>query len=119
MSEEQVSFLYAIVTDQNAKQEHLDRWLVPALRQVDYGEIADVIVKLRAELAQAREALLNALTAMEKVATPNDCWEYATEYGPYGSHYVVKWTDSGTPEYILENAIAVARAILPKEADDL
>lgn len=70
------------------------------------------IKSLQAELQRAREALGLAATAMERIAAPNGCWEYTTEYGPYGSYYGVKWTDDDTPEYILENAIVAARAAL-------
>jgi hypothetical protein len=62
MSEEQVSFLHALCVDCAATHDHFDRWLIPSLRQVDYGEIASVIVKMHdiindqaAEVARQRE----------------------------------------------------------------
>ena len=83
MDNEQVSFLQALCLEQTTTHSHFDQWLVPALRQVDYGEIAFVIVKMH-ELINERsgevaEAEAEQDTLRAEVARWKDDYDKAAQ----------------------------------------
>lgn len=81
----------------------------------DTKELCAVIRKQASENKRLRDALNELLTAANQVSEPNEFWEMATEYGPYGSFYKTNWYDSETPADKLAYGIDKAREALERK----